>query len=166
MATLNFDAESVEPSEALDLIPSGKYHAIIVDSEMKQTSAGDGQYLKLEFQLIDEGSLQNRKVWSNLNLDNPNPKAVEIAEKDLSAIARAVGKLRVTDSAELHDIPLMIKVGIQKGKDGYDDQNSVKSYSAAQLAGQQVQTTPAQTQAAPTQQAATPAAAPTPPWKR
>ena len=53
MATLNFNANEVEPSKAFDPIPAGKYIAVITDSEMKETRAGTGRYLQLEFEITD-----------------------------------------------------------------------------------------------------------------
>jgi hypothetical protein len=50
---------------------------------------------------------RNGVIWSRLNLDNP--KAVEIARRDLSAICRAVGVLTPGDSSELHDLPLVLE---------------------------------------------------------
>ncbi len=89
MVNLNgFDATTVEPTTDYDPIPAGKYLAVITDSEMKSTKSGNGEYLELTFQII-EGEFKNRNQWARLNLDNPNPKAVQIAQGELSAICRA-----------------------------------------------------------------------------
>ena len=69
-----FDANDVEPSADLEPIPAGKYQAVITESEMKPTKAGNGHYLQLAFQII-EGEYRNRFVWARLNLDNPNATA-------------------------------------------------------------------------------------------
>jgi hypothetical protein len=122
-----FNAGEVEASDSYDPIPAGWYSAMITESEFQPTKAGTGQFLKLRFDIID-GEHQGRVVFTNLNLDNPNPKAVEIAQKDLSAICRAVGVMTPQDSAELHDKPLQIKLTIRPARDGYDAQNEVKGY--------------------------------------
>ena len=62
MSTINFNANEVEPSTGYDPIPAGKYQAVITESEMKPTKTGNGQYLQLEFEII-EGEYKNRKVW-------------------------------------------------------------------------------------------------------
>ena len=60
MANLNgFDANLVEPTKALEPIPAGKYQAVIIESEMKPTKAGTGQYLELKFQIL-EGEYKGR----------------------------------------------------------------------------------------------------------
>ena len=122
-----FRADQIEVTDSYDPIPAGWYSVVITDSEFKTTSAGTGQYLKLRFDVI-EGEHQGRVLFTNLNLDNPNPKAVEIAQKDLAQICHAVGVMAPDDSTELHDKPLQAKVTIRPARDGYDAQNEVKGY--------------------------------------
>ncbi|GIW80424.1 MAG: hypothetical protein KatS3mg105_3168 [Gemmatales bacterium] len=129
MADLHgFDANQVEPTTDFEPIPAGKYVAVITDSEMKPTKAGTGHYLQLAFQII-EGPYKNRFLWARLNLDNPNATAVQIARAELSAICRAVGILAPNDSVELHNLPLVIRVGCKKRPDTGDIVNEIKGYS-------------------------------------
>jgi hypothetical protein len=124
MAEINFNANEVEP-QSFDVLPAGEYDAIIVASERKATKNGNGSYLKLEFQVVS-GQFQNRKIWENLNIDNPSPKAKQIALGTLSAICRAVGVMTPKDSSELHNRPMRIKLAIEK-TDDYGEQNRVKA---------------------------------------
>lgn len=127
MANLEgFDATTVEPGGSFDPIPAGEYDAIIADSELKKTTKGDGEYLKLKLQVLN-GQFQNRIVFDNLNIRNPNEKAQQIARGNLSAICRAVGVLTPKDSSELHNKPLKIKLAIEKDEK-YGDKNIVKAY--------------------------------------
>lgn len=129
MVDLNgFDANAVEPAHGFDPIPAGTYPAVIIDSEMKPTRSGNGQYLELTFQ-ITEGEHQNRCLWSRLNLENPNPAAVEIAQGELSAVCRAVGVLQPKDSSDLHDLPLLITVKCRKRQDTDEIVNEAKEYA-------------------------------------
>jgi hypothetical protein len=136
MALINFSAENIAPAQTFDPIPLGDYLAMITGSEMKQTQAGTGEYLALTFEIID-GEHQSRRLWANLNLNNPNQKAVEIAQRDLSSICHAIGKLTVADSEEMHDIPLTITVGYEmKDKQPVLDgqgrpRNQIKAYKKA-----------------------------------
>ena len=127
MSTLNFNANEVEPSTGFDPIPAGKYQAVITDSEMKPTKSGNGQYLQLEFEVI-EGEYKNRKLWARLNLENANPDAVRIARADLSAICRAVNVIQPRDSVELHNLPLTITVRCRKNQDD-EIVNEIKGYA-------------------------------------
>lgn len=129
MALLNFDATQIEPTQAFEPLPAGTYAAFITESDFTPTKNGLGSYLKLKFQII-EGDHTGRVLFTNLNLDNPNKTAVEIAQRDLSAICHAVGVLAPNDSQQLHDRPMMLKVGIQPAKDGYEASNSIKGYEA------------------------------------
>lgn len=134
MADLHgFNAAQVEPEFGFDPVPAGKYEALITTSEMKPTKAGTGQYLELTFQII-AGQYKNRIIWSRLNLDNPNATAVKIAKAELSAICRAVGVLQPRDSADLHNLPLIIDVRCKKRPDTDDITNEVKGYRPKQPA--------------------------------
>jgi hypothetical protein len=147
-----FDANAVEPNAPREVLPPDDYKVMIVSSAMKDNKAGTGSYLELEMDILD-GENQGRKIWDLLNLDNPNPKAVEIAERTLSAICRAVGVWNCTDSDQLHGRAMIASVKVDPAKDGYEAKNSVKGYkplsgAATQPAAQQ-QTQPAATGGAP-----------------
>lgn len=131
MAELNFNAAEVEPSTGFDLLPAGDYVAVINSSEMKTNKAGTGRFLQLEFEVI-EGDFNGRKLWTNLNLENPNQDAVKIARADLSAICRAVNVMVLRDSVELHNIPLIITVAQKKDKNTGDMRNVINKYLAKQ----------------------------------
>ena len=159
-----FDATQIAPRDNSP-IPAGEYLAMIVASEWKTTKAGDGQYLQLEMQVI-EGPHANRKFWERLNLNNKNVQAVEIAERTLSAICHAVGKLNANDSEILHDIPMVVKLAVEKGQNG-NENTVVKGYKAIVKSDGPA---PAQ-QAAPVTAQATPAQRPAatggkPAWSR
>ena len=114
---LNFNANDHEPFVAFDPIPEGKYLAVIRDSNQTETKKHDGHYLKLEFELIGDGKYKGRKVFDNLNLQNPSGDAVRIAKAKLSSICRAINIMRPKESCELHNIPLVIDVKLEKRKD-------------------------------------------------
>ena len=119
MANLNgFNATEVEPTSSFDPLPAGKYMAAITESEMKPTKSGSGSYLQLTFTIL-EGEFRGRVLWARLNLNNPNATAVKIARSELSAICHATGGMHVSDSEELHLIPMTIQVKIRPPKNGY-----------------------------------------------
>lgn len=138
MATLNFNANDVDPSTGFDPLPAGKYAAIIVHSEEKDTKSGNGKYLELEFEILDN-QYKGRKLWARLNLDNPSAKAVEIARAELSAICRATGVMTPGDSAELHNIPLELTLRCKKNKESGEDENVIAKYAKLGTAGQSPQ---------------------------
>lgn len=127
MANLNFDARQVDPQTTYEALPAGWYNFMITESELMPTKAGDGAYLRLTLRVID-GQYAGRQVFDNLNLQNPNPVAVEISYRRLSAYCHATGVLQVQDSQQLHGIPFKARLSVRKDKDGqYDDQNEVKA---------------------------------------
>lgn len=140
MSTLNFDAETVEPSVPFEAIPAGKYIAVITASDMKDTRSGNGRYLQLEFEII-EGEYAGRKVWTRLNIEHPNTEAVKYARADLAAICRAVNVLHPGDSVELHDLPLQITVKCRKNQDD-EMTNEIKSFAPVPTATTATETAP------------------------
>lgn len=128
MANLNgFDANAVEPNATFEPVPAGKYLAAIINSEMKPTKKGDGQYLELTFQILD-GEYKGRNLWSRLNLVNSNQATVQIARAELSALCRAVGVMSPKDSIELHNLPLLIRVLVKNRADTGEPTNVIRGY--------------------------------------
>jgi hypothetical protein len=119
-----FDSNAVEPSSSRDAIPLGKYRMAVTASEVKTTKAGTGKYIAFEWTVL-EGEFKGRKVWQNVNFQNPSVKAQQIGQGELSAICRACAKPSIRDTAELHNIPVFVKVGVEKDMNG-NDRNNVK----------------------------------------
>jgi hypothetical protein len=166
MASINFNAEQVEPQQSFDVLPKGKYLAMAIASDLKPTKNGSGQYLQFTFEIVD-GQFKGRKIFERLNIQNSNKVAEDIAQRALSSFCRAVGVLNVSDSAQLHNLPVMIDLVIDEGKNGYSDQNRVNGYSAANGAAPRSTVAPAQAApVAPAQTAAPAANGNTPVWKR
>ena len=149
MANLNFNAHNVDPATEFEPIPAGKYTAVISDPEMKPTRNGTGSYLELTFQVV-EGEYKSRKLWARLNLDNPNPLTVKIAQAELSSICHATGVMQPKDSIELHNLPLQVTVKLKKRSDTGELTNEISGYSKKESATGQPQQ----------------ATSNTPPWQR
>jgi hypothetical protein len=165
-----FETSTVAPSQSRDPIPPGKYVVQIVASEWKATKAGTGQYLSMEIDIL-EGEHAGRKLWDLLNLENPNPKAVEIAEETLRDICHAQGKLGCDDSEDLHFIPMAATIKIKPGDANYGPKNEIGGYKALEGAVAPARHAPAAAPrpAAVAAPAARPAAANAPaaaPWRR
>lgn len=123
----DFDAETTEPTVGFDLIPAGEYEAMIIESEKKDTNAKDGQYIALTFQILGP-THAGRNLWHNLNLWNKNPQAVQISRGNLSAIGRAVGVLKIRETSQLHNLPMLIRVGQKRRKDNGEMQNVINTW--------------------------------------
>jgi len=137
MANLNgFNANDIEPAADFDPIPAAKYLAVITKSEFKPTKNNSGNYLELTFQVI-EGQYKNRLLWARLNLDHPNETTAKISRGQLSAICKAVGVLTPKDSAELHNLPLIINVKVKKRNDTGELVNEIKGFSGRETVAAQ-----------------------------
>jgi len=148
-------------------LPAGWYTGTISQAELKATKAGNGQYIKLRYDITGP-THQGRVVFGSLNIKNANPKAEEIGRQQLGDIMRAIGLAKVTDTDQLIGGNLNIKLSIRSARTDektgktYEASNEVKGYRAINGG------------AAPAFQAAAPAAAPAasapakaaPPWAK
>jgi hypothetical protein len=128
-----FDANTVDTRKEFEALAPGEYPVVITKSGMEPAKSG-GAFLKLELQVID-GPAKGRVLFDRLNLQNKNETAVRIARETLSSICHAVGKLTVSDSEQLHNLPLVAKVAtVPRKVDGVvvpgEFSNEVKNYLA------------------------------------
>jgi len=129
MAELNYKVGD-EQEMSFDPIPSGDYYAVIENSEYVTNKKETGMILNLTWQVID-GKFKGRKVFESLNLEHKNQQAQQIARGAMNAICTATGISNLKDSSQLHNIPMMITVGIQTDKTGmYPDKNNIKKHKA------------------------------------
>lgn len=166
MANLNFNPNAHEPSDpnrvAGEVFPAGWYAMQIVESEMKETSSGP-QMLVLTFEMVEAAhpQLKGRRIWVNLNLYNPNPKTVEIAQRDLSAICKAIGQMgELSDSNMLHNRPMAVKAKVKPAKGEYEARNEATAFDSASARFANGVPQPASTMSAPPATQATPPVTP------
>lgn len=155
MAQFSFDARSYEPSASptRSPLPRAEYPAIVIDSALKTTKAGDGQYIELTIQVID-GEYSGRRIWDRLNVNNPNKGAEDTAKGALKSLCAACRVDELVDTAQLHDLPFTLSLDLDR-KD--PSRNRVMAYL------------PALTGAAPLALAAARATSPAPakkPWEK
>lgn len=153
MDLTGFNAAEVEPNAPREPVPAGWYKAVISATEEKPTKAQTGSYLQLTVEII-EGQHAGRKVIDRLNLNNPNSTAVEIAQRTLSSICRAVGVITPRSSEDLMDKPMMVKVKVKPGDANYGASNEVDDYQ------------PKDKSPAPEAASGDTGGAAVPPWKR
>lgn len=123
-----FDATTVAPQDSFDCIPAGVHTAQATDSDIKPTKDGTGTRLNFTFRILD-GQFAGRVVFCSLNIANKSKIAEDIAQKQLSQFCHAAGVLKVSDSSQLHNRPVRIKVKIQKD-DQYGDKNEISAFEA------------------------------------
>jgi hypothetical protein len=135
MANLGYTYDPSQVEDNFQPKAPGQYEATITESSMKDTQTG---FKQLELVFDVEGT----KVWERLNLIAPpnatdgQRKAEEIANRILKRICEACGVGAIDDSDELHGIPMIVDVEIERGepyvKNGVQkqgvDKNVIKRY--------------------------------------
>jgi hypothetical protein len=124
-----FAAADLAPAQSYELIPAGWYTAVITEAELKPTKSGTGEYIKLRYDITGPSS-QGRVVFSNLNIKNPNAKAEEIGRQQLGEMMRALGLSAVSDTDQLINGHLTIKVDVRPASGDYNAQNEVKGWKS------------------------------------
>ena len=107
-------------------LPAGWYCARIKEATVKATSSGTGVLLSCQFE-IEDSSYKGRIVFHNFNLSNPNEKAVQIGLGTLRKCSRCAIGREASDTSELLDSHLMIKLSTEVNP-GYADKNVVKDF--------------------------------------
>ena len=130
MAQFNFDASTVAPQQATGPLPAGTYLAHITESDVQPLKSGNGEGLKLTFEIID-GQFKGRKVWENLNIRHTSEDTQRIAQSQLSALCHAVNVIKLMDTAALHFKPVRINVTVREAVGQYKASNNIKGYEAA-----------------------------------
>lgn len=126
MAYLDYQPTG-EQMEDFTPVPPAQYRAMVTESDVADTKAGNGKLLKLTWTITD-GEHQGRKVFDRVNLQNPNARAVEIGRKQLNTICHALGLTHVSDSVEMHDRPCLIEVRIRPAQGDYPPSNEIRGY--------------------------------------
>jgi len=103
-------------------VKPGWYVGRIVSSELKDTKAGTGQYIKARF-VIDGG----RGIFNNFNIKNPNTQAEEIGKQQLGQWMAACGAGRLKGPDDMIGHSCEIKVDI-KDDPQYGPQNVIKAF--------------------------------------
>ena len=130
MAQFNFDASQVAPQQSVGPLPAGTYLAHITESDVQPLKSGNGEGLKLTFEIID-GQFKGRRVYENLNIRHTSEDTQRIAQSQLSALCHAVNVIKLMDTAALHFKPVRINVTVREAVGQYKASNNIKGYEAA-----------------------------------
>jgi len=130
MAQLNFNAAEIDTTSR-DAIPSGTYEAVVTDSEMRATKSGNGMGINLTFEIVSDGPAKGRKVFAWINYEHPKVEAQRIGREELASLCKAVGVTNLSDTVQLHNLPLLITIGIDRND---PTRNVIKKYAAKSAA--------------------------------
>lgn len=134
MTAFTFNARSVEPDQGrVGAVPKGWYPSMVKSTEIKLTNGGDGAYILVSAQIL-AGPHKDAMWFVQFNIKNASEKALEIAQKQLSALCHAVNVLDMTDTDQLKNIPFFVRlkfVDAEKNPDGtvkYDEKNEPTAF--------------------------------------
>ena len=122
-----FDPNAYEPSVDFDVLPPGKYTCLIESAELKTTLKKTGKYIKIALRVVD-GQFKNRKLFGNINVQNPSEDCQRRGIAQLSSIGRAAQCYPVRDTTDLVDKVVVAVVKVKKREDTGEDQNDVRMY--------------------------------------
>lgn len=92
-----FDPAKEEAAQEFDNIPPGTYRVAVIDSQVKPTKKGDGEYMAVAFQILD-GKYKDRRVMTNFNLKNPSEQAMKIGRAEFKRFLETVGVTQALNS--------------------------------------------------------------------
>lgn len=128
MVQLTFDANDVKPDEggggqAKPLDP-GTYVVQVIQSEIKTYGKGANprEKLSLRYQLDEEAhpGMGKRLIFDDFLMWHDKKDVADWMRSRFSALCRAVGKMKVADTEDLHFIPFQVEV-YHKDRDGQVD---------------------------------------------
>lgn len=123
----NFNANQYEPNQGFYTHPPAqKVPFTITNTAIKETKDKTGGYLQVEF------TSPQGVITHNYNINNQNPKTVEIAYGQLSALCRAVNIFQIdgmNECAALRGGKGLMDVGYQKGEEPGPNNPEAKGYT-------------------------------------
>lgn len=128
----HFDASQVEPNRPYEPLPAGEYRVQIIESNYRENESTGSKYVELVMEVLD-GEFTGRKHFERLSLWHENSTVVDIAQRTLSAICRAVGVMQVSNTQALEFKPMGMKARVTKRKDNGEWQNQMSYLPEAEL---------------------------------
>lgn len=159
-----FNADQVDQGVLthFEPIPMGAYTCIVTKSSFDRNKNGTGLIARIQYAVID-GPYKDRVLFDNFNIRHQTPMAQKIGEAQFAELCTAVGKTQIQDTSELHNLPFIADVTIEKRKDTGEAQNTVKKRRSLNGSAKPYQ--PRQQEQAPVAQQP-PAAGNAAPWAR
>lgn len=130
MSRYSYKRGDAPPDDAFAPIPDGWYTAEIVDSEAKQTKAGDGEYFNFRWKVLGP-THAGRVIFEIIMWESRKPEtgqqAQDIGRRTLDGLLCATGLEEMNYLQDLHCRPCEIKVGTERSE-AYGDKNRVKGH--------------------------------------
>lgn len=125
MASLanRIDPNAEAPGD-FEIFEAGNYPLELTEADIKATKAGTGELLSYKIR-ITGGDLENRLVFGQLNISNPNEIAQKIGQSEFLALRTVVGAIDAEDTDELLFKEFVGHIKITPAKGEYKAKNEV-----------------------------------------
>lgn len=130
---IDFDTAAVPVDDRDDEyapIPGGRYQAVIEKVEVKPTKDGTGRRLIFRHKILGPTHAR-RVIFCGLNVHNKNPKAQEIARRQLAQLLAAVDMVGERDMSKLIGVEVDCDIVIRPASGDYAASNDVKRWHPA-----------------------------------
>lgn len=119
------DAEAT----GFEVLPKNMYLVVAKSAELKDTRSGDGQYIKVQFEVID-GQHRGRKLWHQFNVKNPNETAVKIGKGQMKKffLSAGVKQEALADLEESNFVGQTAVASVDIETDSYGERNVIKDF--------------------------------------
>lgn len=123
------DVEKLPEAGDFSALEPGWYSCTIIETSLENTKSGTGQYIKLKFQV--EAPIRAGAVfWGNLNIRNDSEKAEHIGRQQLRALCESVGLRSVSDTDDLLNRQMDVKVKLRPAEGVFKAQNEPDGFDA------------------------------------
>lgn len=98
-------SEEKQIKKEFSIAPDGDYKLRLAKYQIKDTKSGTGKYVNCVFEFAKkELGQEHGAVFENFNIENPNPKAVEVGKAKLTYYGMAIG-LTEEEAKEIAEDP-------------------------------------------------------------
>jgi hypothetical protein len=122
-----------------NLIPNGQLAFAIMTVRGVKASKSGGQYLDIELTIDDGQPYARKKLWDMIGDPQHPGNSPEYREMGMRSIARILEAGRnagpsnpaaysIGGYTDLSGLRVAIKIGVEKGRDGYEDKNRITEY--------------------------------------
>lgn len=122
-----FETEKLPKSE-FSPIPAGTYMAVIDKAEIKTNKAGTGRYINVALKITGP-QYAGRIIFYPVVFESREEKAFESGQKNLRDLMEACCLSSLSDTDQLLNKTVQMKVKITEAHDGYEASNQVSKLS-------------------------------------
>jgi hypothetical protein len=127
MPEINFNAAAIPESRTA--IPAGDYMVWVKGSKLVDGDRDDQQQfqpnphtekkkLVLDIEILQPESVAGQVIHEGYWMRHPNPKAVEVSNRLLANVCRAVNQMSPSHSEQLHQIPFWARLDVKELESG------------------------------------------------